>query len=287
MNKINNLVYFLNSMKETLPFEDEDDFKTKINENKEFKIRIQKLVYLSKFFGWDNSYHFNFHERGPYSIELSNDYQKLNEFNLFNSPSIKLNVNSLKMFISNHGNDFLEATSTILYYLSKVRLESPDENDMIGILMYLKPHLSKEIIEKAYVKIKEYDLLNTQLIETNQDLSKEIVMDKLDGLTAIFENFEGCSNQILLLGSIDYFRIALKREQLKNPEKYELLESIYDYGEFLEKFYFTNYNMVDNFSYFDLTTIDKRFDKLQDYISDLKILPRLYDEDVDLNIFCE
>ena len=63
MNELNNLTCFLNSIKETLPFDDENDFTKKIKESKEFRIKIQKLVYLSKYFGWNNSYHFNFHER--------------------------------------------------------------------------------------------------------------------------------------------------------------------------------------------------------------------------------
>lgn len=71
MNEIRNLGYFLNSIKTTLPFEDTEDFKKKIDESKEFRIKVQKLVYLSKFFRWDNSYHFNFHENVPYSCQLS------------------------------------------------------------------------------------------------------------------------------------------------------------------------------------------------------------------------
>jgi len=81
MNELNNLAYFLNSMKKTLPFEDENDFAKKIRDNKEFRIKVQKLVYLSKYFGWNNSYHFNFHERGPYSFQLSEDYHNLFSFN--------------------------------------------------------------------------------------------------------------------------------------------------------------------------------------------------------------
>lgn len=49
MNDINKLAYFLNSMKDALSFKDKTDFKRKIYENKQFEIKIQKLVYLSKF----------------------------------------------------------------------------------------------------------------------------------------------------------------------------------------------------------------------------------------------
>ena len=80
MNDINNLVYFLNSIKNALPFEDENDFRKKINENREFRIKVQKLVYLSKFFGWNNPYIFTLAQRGPYSVELKHFYTMDNLF---------------------------------------------------------------------------------------------------------------------------------------------------------------------------------------------------------------
>lgn len=50
MNEKNYLVYFLNSMKEELEFEDSEDFKSKVESNLNFKIRIQKFVFFSKIF---------------------------------------------------------------------------------------------------------------------------------------------------------------------------------------------------------------------------------------------
>ena len=120
MSQINELAYFLNSIKETLPFDDEKDFRKKIEKSKEFRIRIQKLVYLSKFFGWNNNYHFNFHEYGPYSCELGEDYKNIGEDSSSISIDMNLKINSLKEFIRNQPNEFLEATSTILYYINKV-----------------------------------------------------------------------------------------------------------------------------------------------------------------------
>lgn len=287
MKEKNDLAYFLNSIKETLPFEDEKDFGKKINGDKEFRIRIQKLVFLSKFFGWENNYHFNFHLRGPYSIELSKVYRNLNESLKNASMNPDLRIDSFKEFINGQTNSFLEATSTILYYANKLRLKSVDETKIIRILSYLKPDIPKKIIKEVYKRIKEFGLLNHYLLNQDISFSKEIVLDKLDGLIDIFNNFEVCSNQTLVLGSLDYFRIALKRENLEKSQKEELLTTVYDYGEYVEHYYFTNYTLGDDFSYCDLTPLNEKFDKLQDYISDLKILPRLYDEDVDLNIFNE
>ncbi len=154
-------------------------------------------------------------------------------------------------------------------------------------MSYIKPHLPKNVVENSINKITEYHLIENHLIKQKIEPDKKIVMDKLDGLMSIFKNFEVCSNQTIIMGSIDYFKIALKRENLNEPKKTELMNVIYDYGEFIENFYFENYYMSDDFSNFDLTSVNDRFDKLQDYISDLKILPRLYDEDVDLKIFLD
>lgn len=87
MDERSNFVYFLNSIKKILPFDDEDDFFKKINENKDFRIKVQKLVYLSKFFGWDNKYIFTLNAHGPYSINLAENY---NDDNLFNENAVEL-----------------------------------------------------------------------------------------------------------------------------------------------------------------------------------------------------
>ena len=112
--------------------------------------------------------------------------------------------------------------------------------------------------------------------------SKHELINRILNLIKKFEKFEVCHNQILILGSLDYFRLALKRENLENKEKYELLLTIKDYVNFI-----AGYEYHENFSKMDLSQIDRKFDELQDYISDLGVLPRLYDEDVDLNVFLE
>lgn len=47
----------------------------------------------------------------------------------------------------------LESSATILYYLNKLNLNNYDENNLINILSYLKPHIDKQIIENVYVRI--------------------------------------------------------------------------------------------------------------------------------------
>lgn len=288
MTKIKELTYFLNSIKETLPFDDEKDLIEKIRKSKDFRIKVQKLVYISKFFGWNNDYQFNFHRYGPYSCELSNDYRNISEDLSPISSTINLKTDSLKDFIKNQPNEFLEATSTILYYISKVKLENFDKNRILDILSFLKPHIPKTVMVESYKKIREYDLINPDMSpEKRYTLTKEIALDKLDGLISIFENYEVCSNQMLFLGTLDYFRLALKRETLKKQEKNELLKTVFEYGEYIENFYFTQNMLPENFPYYDLTPVNEEFDRLQHHIESLGILPRLNDENVDLSVFLE
>ena len=48
-------------MKDELDFSGAEDFKDKVHlkENLRFRIKIQKFVYLAKYFGWENSYSYN------------------------------------------------------------------------------------------------------------------------------------------------------------------------------------------------------------------------------------
>ena len=131
MTEIKNLAYFLNSMKETLVFDNEKDFNEKIKKNRKFRIKVQKLVYLSKFFGWKNEYHFNFHQRGPYSVELTQDYNKLNYTLISSSKNTNLTTKSFKEFIKNQDLEFFEATSTILYYIGKLNIQTINKNTIV------------------------------------------------------------------------------------------------------------------------------------------------------------
>ena len=285
MDRKQNLKSFLYQIKDTLPFEDAKDFQEKIINEKEFRIKIQKLAYLSKFFGWDNDYQFNFHKHGPYSCQLSEDYHGISSFDT--SSENYQTDSEFYDFVENQNVEQLESSATILYYLNKLNLNNYDENNLINILSYLKPHIDKQIIENVYVRIAKFGLFDCNIPNNEIKINKAIVLDKLNGLIEIFETFESSSNRTLLLGSLDYFRLALKREKLNEDEEKKLFELVYEYAEYIETYYFTNYSLADELIDSDLRDIDEKFDELQTYISELNILPRLYDEDVDLSVFCK
>ena len=113
MSQTNKLVYFLTSVKDILDFEDENEFRKKITESKDFKIKLQKLVYLSKFFGWNNDYIFTLHERGPYSVELKQNYINNNLLNNTPQEIKKFNKIKFQKFTQNKNLEYLEATATL------------------------------------------------------------------------------------------------------------------------------------------------------------------------------
>lgn len=274
-------------MKEILKFENPKDFQKKINESKEFRIRIQKLVYLSKFFGWENTYHFNLHKRGPYSIELSKNYHDRELFAKSMGNYDGLDYEKFNAFLEDKNTFFLEAASTILYYTTKIT--RVDENTLITILKSLKPNIAEKILLDALEDSKKYHLIkNHETKSGNSNHDDAIIKDKINGLKSIFEEFEVCSNQTLILGSLEYLELALKKGNVEDLQKKEFNNKIYEYVDYIEYTYFKNANLAKNFVYCDISLINEKFDNLQNYISDeLNIIPRLYDENIDLNVFCE
>ena len=118
MNNKNHLSYFLNSMKDELDFSDAEDFKDKVHmkENLGLRIKIQKFVYLAKYFGWENSYCYNMYHHGPYSPALADDYHSSEVFENYPLQIQNFDLNSFKKFVANKSTDYLEAASTVLYY---------------------------------------------------------------------------------------------------------------------------------------------------------------------------
>lgn len=278
MNEISNFVYFLNSIKKILPFDDEDDFIKQINENKNFRIKVQKLVYLSKFFGWDNQYIFTLNVHGPYSFNLAENY---NDNNLFNENAVEItdfSQDSFIDFVKEKSNDFLEATSTILYVF-KNKKDSFTKKNCISLLNDLKPNISDEIKINAYDEIKKLNLLSgfNNLISAREantiksKLNKSII--KIQG---IVEPLEICRNHTLILGSLEYMVVVMKIEHLEYCYKKDLLQFIGLYVSKAEDIM----DNLENFINLDLTILEELFNQFQDYVSvELNIIPRVDDDD--------
>ena len=278
MSETNNLVYFLNSIKDLLPFEDEQDFNNKIKESKDFRIKVQKFVYLSKYFGWENPYIFTLNVNGPYSINLADNY---NDKNLLNVHSIEiptLNVNDFINFIKDKTIDFLEVVNTILYVF-KNKKDSFNRENCISALNELKPHINDEIKVKAYDEIIKLDLINKitnkYSLEEINTLKTSLKL-KINKIQNQVEPLEICRNHTLILGSLEYINIVMTIERIEIDYKKDLMEFINYYVNKLESILLNLNSLLS----VDLTLFEDLFDQFQDYVSkELEIIPRVDDED--------
>ncbi len=288
MNNKNYLVYFLNSMKEELEFEDPEDFKSKVESNLNFKIRIQKFVFLAKYFGWNNSYSYNLYRHGPYSPVLTEDYYSNDLFDYTPLEISDLDFNSLKSFIRGKSIEYLESATTILLYKNfngNISLDSAIEK-----LGEIKSHISSQIVEESYHDVRDFKLSSKSvprrinrvvLNDVKNNLNKKIIKN-----IRLFENFEINYNQVFILGSLDYLRIVLREEELNNYMKNDLFNLILQYIQDVEKIYSSCNEDNDVFENMNLSSLEEFFDRLQNYIShDLEVLPRLDDDDFDESLF--
>jgi len=277
MNETNNLVYFLNSIKNLLPFDDENDFVKKIKENKDFRIKVQKFVYVSKFFGWENSYIFTLNINGPYSINLAENYnnERLFEENSNEIPSFDLK--NFKDFVSDKSNDFLEAASTLLYVFKNIR-NSFNRNNCMDLLNDLKPHIEEDVKLNAYDEIEKFmlmDKINTS-VSVNEINSKKLILHKeIHEIQETVEPFEICRNHTLILGSLEYMNVIMKIEDIDLIYKKDLLDFI--------SFYVSRIKSIlrgfEDFINLDLSIVEELFEQFQDYVSiELRIIPRVDDD---------
>ena len=288
MNNKNYLVYFLNSMKDELGFEDPEDFKSKVESNLNFKIRIQKFVFLAKYYGWNNTYSYNLYRHGPYSPVLTDDYYSNDLFEYTPLEIHDLDFNSLKNFIMDKSIDYLESATTILLYkqfLGNISLDTAIEK-----LGEIKSHIPSEIVRKSYYDVKDFKLANKPVSRKVRRVVLQNVKNNLNNKIikniTLFENFEINYNRVFVLGSLDYLRIVLREEKLNNYMKNDLFNLISQYIQDVEKIYSSCNEDNDVFENMNLSDLEEFFDRLQNYIShDLEVLPRLDDDDFDESLF--
>lgn len=285
MAEINNLVYFLNSIKDILPFKDEADFRKKIKENKEFRIKVQKLVYLSKFFGWNNPYIFTLAERGPYSVELKQDYLNENLFDNVPERIIEFNKNTLTEFSSNKTLLYFEASATLLYAVGK-KIKELSEEECVLLIQSLKQHIPHDIIVDAYHNIKSFKIFVMDSFISKKDVEnlEYAVINDMNYLDEYFERYETSNNQIIVQGTIDYMRIALRESNLNLNEKYKLLMFINRYLTIIKRISIEI--TPDEFIDLNLDNLEEIFDQFQEYVSEeLKIIKKIDDDDFDETLF--
>ena len=262
------LVYFLNTVKEELAFENPIDFKNKIENDFHFRFKVQKFVFLAKYFGWENNYKFALYPRGHYSGALAKDYYS----NVFNNCSLnedKFKKDSFKRFIEDKSEYDLEAASTILYY--KNFYKNFSLNDAINTLNDIKPHINASIVEKSYFEVNDfpiiensmqYSLSNYSLENTKRELSGKII-----GLEQSFGSFKESSNLDFIINSLNYLQFVLYNESFDIAIEHDLLEFISKYVADIEKLYSFSLNAENLFYRMNIDFLKGSFRQLQNYFN--------------------
>lgn len=270
------LIYFIYSVKDELGFENQMDFENKIENNFNFRFKVQKFVFLSKYFGWNNHYKFTLYPRGPYSSVLAEDYHS-NAFIHVKSNAIDFEMDSFKEFVEGKSEYDLEATSTILFY--KSFSEDFSLNDAIAALKEIKPHIDQRIVEKAY-----FDTSNMAAVENlispgiSSNLLEDIksdILHKTIKLISIFEKFEMSYNSKYLVLSLNYLKNVLMKETLDSNLKNDLLESISKHISKIDEIHTLCNLNEDILKDMNLNHIKESFNRLENYIGcELDITPR-------------
>lgn len=279
------LAYFLNAFKEELGFENPGDFKNKIENDFYFRFKVQKFVFLAKFFEWDNNYRFSLYPRGPYSGALAEDYYS----NVFDDVGVDDNYfmkDSFKHFVEDKSEYDLEATSTILFFKSfnqDFSLEAA-----LNTLNEIKPHINNSIVEKAYFEVDNLkvvsDLISPSVSSDYLENLKSNLLNKIVRFISGFEKFELSDNSKFIILSLNYLKSILLKEKLDNPLKNDLLNFIYQYISKIDEIYAVSNGRGNIFKEMNISSIKESFNILENYICcELDISPRFFESD-DLDI---
>lgn len=282
MSTIGHFLYFINLVKDSLSFRDTEDFTNKIRNDFNFRLKVQKFVYIAKYFGWNHSYKYSLYIRGPYSSALADEYYS---DDILKYSPLEINgfdLNSFNCFVNGKSIHYLESASTILYYMCIE--ESFTRADAIQKLHMIKPHINSEIVGDAYDDIiqlnffKNNNVYEIIVIDDNLEDKKENLLNQINGYVDYFTDFGECNNSIIVSGSLDYLSMVLEKENLDLEMENDLLELLSNYVLDIKKIYDWCGGNPKVFEYMNLNSLENKFNRIQDYISqELGIFPRMYD----------
>lgn len=282
MSTIGHFLYFINLVKDSLSFRDTEDFTNKIRNDFNFRLKVQKFVYIAKYFGWNHSYKYSLYIRGPYSSALADEYYS---DDILKYSPLEINgfdLNSFNCFVNGKSIHYLESASTILYYMCIE--ESFTRADAIQKLHMIKPHINSEIVGDAYDDIiqlnffKNNNVYEIIVIDDNLEDKKENLLNQINGYVDYFTDFGECNNSIIVSESLDYLSMVLEKETLDLEMENDLLELLSNYVLDIKKIYGWCGGNPKVFEYMNLNSLENKFNRIQDYISqELGIFPRLYD----------
>lgn len=148
------------------------------------KTFIQKAIYvLQDWLGWDSDYKFNLHYYGPYSSDLSDDLDILNELGLikmvFNGHGYNISITKDGIrFLDEHLEAYMPNKTKIERGISLVGKDDVRNMELIGTILYfaklsnddleitklvntIKPHFPDNTIRKSIEFLKKEGVLSS------------------------------------------------------------------------------------------------------------------------------
>ena len=144
---MNNLALFIHKLEDDglLTFDILGDSDEHFNN----RLRIQKYVYLAKYFDIDLGYDYSIYLHGPYSSTLANDYYNIAKDNILNqitnttnNPYERRGNDVFFNFVKNRDVDWLEAATTLL----SLKKRFNDKSCLLERTINMKDHISEDKI---------------------------------------------------------------------------------------------------------------------------------------------
>jgi Uncharacterized conserved protein len=159
--KLRNLVAFVNMLERSgIHKFNPDNFIS--------RLRLQKYVYLARFFGFDLGYVYNLYLRGPYSPDLAEDYYRLKERSKWEDLLIPIiNFDKFAKLVRGKDHRWLEIATTIHFVWEsnrnwRERYRKPFKDlktFVINRTSDIKSHVGKRFIEGVFVELEKAGLL--------------------------------------------------------------------------------------------------------------------------------
>lgn len=128
------------------------------------RLRLQKYVYLAKFFDIDLGYTYNLYLRGPYSPALAEDYYNLTEMDKVADIISISNFGEFADLVRGKDHKWLEIASTILFiWENNMRKEWSSEDKLKTFIITrtsdIKSHAGRPFVERVFRELEKARLL--------------------------------------------------------------------------------------------------------------------------------
>jgi uncharacterized protein YwgA len=122
------------------------------------RLKLQKYVFLAKYYGVDMHYNYNMYRHGPYSPELAEDYYVLAKHSqLYDAKSKSLYIpDDFFNLISNKNVEWLEVASTLL----SLHKYFADRESLLDRAANMKAHIPSETIDLVLTELERIKLIN-------------------------------------------------------------------------------------------------------------------------------